>query len=79
MDEMKVWRVMVRIGDAITNCDMVYIDGIPHLVWEWAADAANEYPSVTIPLDSNHLQFSPGGEGYEFVYGPGVEEPGSAS
>lgn len=79
MDDAKVWTVMVRVDDEIRSCDMVYIEGTPHLVWEWTEDAANEFPSRTTPLNPNHLQATPEFGEYDFVYGPDVEEPGPAS
>jgi len=77
MNEIKVWKTMAIIGGRTAFCDMIYIDGIPHLVLEWEEDAANEYPSRTVPLDPIHLQLAPGSENFDFVYGPSVDMPDS--
>lgn len=79
MEDAKVWTVMARVGDEIRSCDMVYISGVPHIVWEWTEDAANEYPSRTSALDPAHLQATPEFGDFDFVYGPPIQEPDAAS
>jgi len=79
MERKDVWTVMIRIGDEMRLADLVYLDGVPHVVWEWHEQAANEHPGVTIPLDPRHLQETPGFAGQDFVYGPPIQAPDAAS
>ena len=79
MEQKDVWTVAVRFGDEIATCEMVMIEGQPHVVWEWHEDAANEYPGVTIPLEREHLQPAHGANGCDFVYGLQLQVPDPAS
>lgn len=75
MNQKDKWIVAARIGDEIRHCDMVYIDGQPHVVWQWHQDAANEYPGVTTALDARHLQDMKGAGGLDFAYAQPLQEP----
>ncbi len=77
--EKDVWTVMIRVGDEIRSGDMVFLDGVPHLVWEWHEQASNEHPGITVQLDPRFLQRADGAGGVDFVYGPPVQAPDSAS
>lgn len=81
MDETKLWRVTFRSGNTIRTGDMVFIDGTPHVVWEWHQDAANEYPGVTTKLDRRHLQTDRAHlpPGIDAVYGRDVPDPRPSS
>lgn len=38
--------------------DLLWIDGVPTLVLEWADVPDGEYPAVTVPLDPDRLYVS---------------------
>jgi hypothetical protein len=76
MDSFEVFKVLARVsvegGTRMAYGDMVFIDGTPHVVWNWLShDGGNEWPGRTTALDSRFLQRN----GPEFVYSQDLREP----
>lgn len=73
MDERKVLTVAFRTATSIRFGDMVFIDGQPHVVWEWEGDQ----PRTTTPLDPKYLEIQPGRvpPQADAVYSREVEDP----
>ncbi len=63
----------VRAGDFQT--DMIFIDQIPHLVFEWDASKCGMMPSVAVSLDPEYLHPVKGWEEVDYIYDLPIEDP----
>ena len=56
------------------NCDLVWIQGIPTVVIEWASEPEGDVPLVTIPLDAQKLR-KLGWKEAEYLYDEAIQDP----
>lgn len=73
---MEKKRVLFRTGNAVMEGDLAFIDGHPHVVWQWDGDQ----PVVTTRLDPARLQTDPVHlpRGVDAVYGQELADPRKA-
>lgn len=73
MEELKVLTVVFRTAKDIRFGEMIFIDGQPHLVWDWEGDQ----PLATTPLDPQYLTTAEGQvpPGADAAYSQEVEDP----
>jgi len=73
MEELKVLTVVFRTPGDIRFGEMVFIDGQPHLVWDWEGDQ----PLTMTPLDPQYLTTTAGHvpPGADAAYSREVEDP----
>ena len=64
------------VGDRrfIGESDLIFLDGHPFVVLEWARPTENQHPDLTIALNPASLDEAPGPNGY-FVYNGDVVDP----
>ena len=71
-----VWHLMRKQDGTNWHCvsDLVFIEGVPHVVLVWSELAGKEIPLVTVELDPALLQIGPVA-GAESLYQGEVVDP----
>jgi len=72
----KVRHSMHRAGFGYGHyiSDLVFLDGVPTVVIEWAQTPEGEVPAVMVPLDPRRLQEFPPASG-DYFYPEPIEDP----
>ncbi len=76
MEVHKCRHTLTRAGQNIGHCDsdLVFIDGVPHLVIEWEDRQDGPHPAVTVKLDPEKLKVLDW-PGVKYLYEMPVEDP----
>lgn len=68
--------IIERAGQhAHYDCDTVFIDGIPHIVFEWQQTPEGEKPAVVAKLDPQYFHDLPGWGEVKYLYENPVKDP----
>jgi hypothetical protein len=71
-------RVMYTLkgqkGWEIVISDLIFLNGQPHLVLDWAGPPDMKHPHVSVALDPARLSEAPG-SGADFLYDGVIEDP----
>jgi hypothetical protein len=76
-----VTKVRVRMsyagGEVMFNSDLIFLAGIPIVVFVWERRPHGDYPAVTVTLDPKHLHKTDFSDA-EYIYELSVEDPRGA-
>lgn len=82
MDVTKVRCLVSRVGSVVGhfNADMIFISGVPHVVFEWEGEAdGSEKPCHLVALDPKFLHPLPGWGEVTHLYELPIKDPRSFS
>lgn len=78
MEVHKCRHILLRAGQNVGHCvsDLVFLEGVPHIVIEWEDRPAGQHPAVTVKLDPEKLHPLNWPE-VKYLYELPVEDPRS--
>jgi hypothetical protein len=78
MQVTKIRTLVTRYGSVVGlfNMDMVFLSGVPHVVFEWSGEPGDEAePTIVVALDPRFLERLPAGAEITHQYRVSVEDP----
>ena len=57
------------------NCDTIFLNEIPHIVFEWQESSEGEIPAITVALDPQHFHPLEGWNEVQYLYENPVKDP----
>jgi hypothetical protein len=66
-------NIIVGSKRLIAESDLIFVDGHPFVVLEWAGSRENQHPGLTVALDPAQLEERPGPPGYFLCNGDVVD------